>query len=291
MKHRMKYIFLILVMCCTKICTAQYMINAGVDKTEVFIGDFIHFTVQAVGPSDAVIKLPEIDSIPHFEIVSVKPVDSIITTNNKRIEQQYTLISFDTGTFVIPEYEFIINKQKSYSDPIQLKVRFSLQDVSGEYKDIHTIEAVPPPPSKFWWWFSGAIIVTALIIFLLNQMKKKPAAPKISSLSSYEEAIKQLQHLRNNHQPQAAEYQALVNILRGYLVATQGFPATGQTYAHLYRYVQNLKVSLEHINALKGTLNAASVSVFALKKQHDEQWQNDINNISNIIIQLNANKI
>ncbi|WP_158624867.1 protein BatD [Gynurincola endophyticus] len=287
----MKYIFLMMILCYTKLCTAQYMINTGVDKTAVFVGDFIHFTVQAVGPSNAAIALPKIDSIPHFEIVSVKPVDSVITTNNKRIEQEYTLISFDTGTFTIPEYEFIINRQKSYSDPIQLKVQFSPQDVSGEYKDIHNIEAVPPPPSKFWWWFSGAIIVIALIIFLLNQIKKKPVAPKITNLSSYEEAIKQLQQLRNHHQPQAAEYQVLVNILRGYLVATQGFSATGQTYAHLYRFVQNLKISLEHINALKGTLNAASVSVFALKKQNDEQWQNDINNISNIIIQLNANKI
>lgn len=287
----MKYIFILLAFLYSNICQAQYITNARLDKTQAYIGDPIHLTILAVGPANAQISLPTIDTFDNFEIISIGKIDTAITTNNKRIEQEYLIVSFDTGKHLIPSFQFSINQQKLYSDEIEVDIRFLPTDVSGEFKDIHTIEAVPPPPSKFWWWFTGIALVVALIVYLLNKIKSKPKPAKISKQSSYEETIKQLQLLRKVQYPSAADYQVLINILRGYLNHTQGFPATGQTNYLLFRFVQNLKLSLEHVNALKSTLNAASVSVFALRKQSNEQWQTDISNVSNIITQLNANKI
>lgn len=292
MRYFIKYIILVFSLSYSIHCEAQYMINASVDKTNAYIGDQIHLKLMAVGPANTNIVLPVIDSIAHFDILSVSKIDSAVTTNNKRLEQEYILVSFDSGYHQIPSYTFLINNKKHFSEEIEIHIQFLQLDVSGDFKDIHDIEAVPAPASKFWWWFSAIIILIAGIVFLLTQRKNKPVvAPKISSNATYEETIKQLQLLRKVHQPTALDYQALINILRGYLENTQEFPATGQTYHHIYRFAQNLKLTLEQINGLKSTLNTANFSVFALMKQSNEQWQADITHVSNVIVQLNANKI
>ncbi len=285
-------IFLFTLLVCVKGFT-QEMVNASVTTTSFHIGDPVQLRIQAVAPVGTSIVLPSIDSIPQMEIIGAASIDSVITTNNLRKELTLSFTVFDTGTFTIPSYSILLNGRSFNTYPVEIKVSFMPIDVSGDYKDIHAIEAVPPPEGNFWWWFAlASVIVLAVILWLTSRKKKEaPAKRVVITKTPYEEALLQLKKLREIEQPGAMEYAGLINILRTYLVRTRNFPATGQTYFHLLKFVQQYKMPLEHLQSLDRTLQAATFSLFARKEHSSGQWVNDVNSISNIIIQLNANQV
>ncbi len=117
-----------------------------------------------------------------IEVISVSPIDTTIPNKNKpNIIQQHiqlTITSFDSGSYYIAPFKFIINKDTSnqlYTEPLHLIVKTIATDTSiTKIKDIK-----PPYDEPFdWRWYLpyaywGLAILAAIIILLIFIKKLK----------------------------------------------------------------------------------------------------------------------
>ena len=107
------------------ISTAQnkVTIKSGVDKNKIVIGEQIHLALEADFPLQEPMRFFTIDSIPHFEILERKKIDTLDDREGIKLSQSLTLTSFDSGHWVIPSFELPADKPM-YTDSIVVDVGF-----------------------------------------------------------------------------------------------------------------------------------------------------------------------
>src|ERR1700722_3574280 len=177
--------------------TPAPLLKATVDRQQILIGEPIHLMLEATGNSP--IAWPALDSLPHFEFVEKRAVDSTISPGQRYYRQYLTVTSFDSGTWSIPRLPFITGNMTFLTDSIPIRIGYTKIDPSKDYHDIKDIVDVPNPFARWFGWIVAAIVFAslALVVWLLRKKKLlKVLAPLfIPRLSPYEEAIRQLDEL------------------------------------------------------------------------------------------------
>src|SRR5213075_2871129 len=134
-------IFLVIsILFCSFISNSQdkLAVKAAVDKSQVVIGEQIHFTLEAHFPSHEPIRFFAIDTIPHFEILQRQKIDTSDNDGTIELKQSFTITSFDSGHWVIPAFELTADKP-IYTDTIPMDVGFSPFDPKQDYNDIKDV--------------------------------------------------------------------------------------------------------------------------------------------------------
>src|ERR1700761_5855005 len=113
-------------------------VGARLDKSSILIGDqtVLHLTARV--PAKSVIAFPELrDSIGKIKIVKGAKPDTAIDKNNatETITHNYTVTSFDTGVYVIPELEFKAQAGSFKSGTVTLQVKAVLVDTTKAFYD------------------------------------------------------------------------------------------------------------------------------------------------------------
>jgi len=239
-------------------------VKASVDKNQIVIGEQIHFTLQAHFPSNELIRFFNIDSIPHFEIVDRKKIDT--TDNNEGIElmQSFTLTSFDSGHWVIPPFE--LSGDALYTDSIPMDVGFSPFDPAQDYhdiKDILDVQIVEKKETPWYWYAAASAILIAAIIYLLAGKKKKPVVAKVPPVDPFTEAMQGLEKLRKENPASKLFYTRVVDIFRLYISRKKGIASQQKTTNDLVVQLGTLKLATEDFNRLAQVLRMSDFVKFA----------------------------
>jgi hypothetical protein len=246
-------------------------VKVSLDRQEILIGQPLHMLVEAFVPGNATLVWPPLDSIPHFEWLEKGKLDSVSRTDEQYYRQYFTITSFDSGVWVIPQLPFYSGNKKILSDTVMLRVNYSKFDPNQDFHDIKDIIDVPNPYAKWIPWCVGALTLMALVLVVWLVGKRKllrrmEAAPLVI-LTPYEEAIRQLEELYR--QGAAADgqikiyYTKLNDILRMFVLRRLGIASLAETNEELIGQIRRLPLSAQQFDALAETLRMTDFVKFA----------------------------
>ncbi len=239
-------------------------IRATIEKSRIVIGEQTRLTLKADFPPQVPMSFFTIDSIPHFEILERKKIDTLDDREGIKLSQTLTLTSFDSGHWVIPSFELPADKPM-YTDSLAVDVSFSPFDPNKDYHDIKDVIDVQVKEEKeeTWYWYAAAsAVLVALIIYLLLRKKKKPAA-KIPFVDPYKEAKQELEKLGRENLTSKMFYTRLVDIFRLYISRRKGIASLQKTTDDLVVQLRSLKLPAEEFNRLAQSLRLSDFVKFA----------------------------
>jgi len=239
-------------------------IKSGIDKNKIVIGEQIHLTLEADFAPQEPMRFFTIDSIPHFEILERKKIDTLDDREGIKLSQGLTLTSFDSGQWVIPSFELPADKPM-YTDSVVVDVGFSPFDSTQPYHDIKDVIDVPVQPKKdeTWYWYAAAsVLLVAAIIYFLLRKKKKPNA-KIPFVDPYKEAKQELEKLGKENLTSKLFYTRLVDIFRLYISKRKGIASLQKTTDDIVVQLQSLGLPAEEFNRLAQSLRMSDFVKFA----------------------------
>lgn len=265
-------------------------VQANIDKRRIVIGEHIQLTLQAAIPENEPIRFFEIDSIPHFEFLEKRKIDTLNTATGTVLKQIFRITSFDSGSFVIPSFVLPGNKQ-ILTDSIPVEVGFAPFDPNKDYNDIKDIiEVKVEEEKKDWYWkiVVGAailLLVVVLVIYFLKRRKKPDRVIK-ASINAYEVAMKQLEQLKKENPPAKIFYTRLVQILREYVFHKKGIQSLQRTTEELVLQFQSFHMPAEDYNALSQALRLSDFVKFARFQPDEKDTKIAFETIKNTIDKL-----
>src|SRR5882724_399125 len=248
-------------------------VTATVDKREILIGEPIQLMLEATVPLDVQLSWPPLDTLPHFDFVEKGKTDSVVRSGGRYYRQYLTITSFDSGAWSIPRLPFVMGAKKYFTDSVRIGVGYSKFDASRDYHDIKDIIDVPNPWAKWIGWVVAAFTLLSLVIVIWLVRKKKllkiggrqeTLAPR---LSPYEEAIRQLEELQQQHLAENGQvkiyYTRLGDILRQFILRRLGIASLVETNEELIGKLRKLPISSEEFARLAETLRMSDFVKFA----------------------------
>jgi hypothetical protein len=221
--------------------------KALLDNTKIIIGDQVKLRLEVECPSDLRVSFPTLpDSLaPFVEVVERTKMDSISAgINRKKLFQEYTITSFDSGFHSIEPFLFVV-KNNGKSDTIKsnslslevhtlpkldslMKALKGPIDIKKPYDAPLTFKEIAP-------WIFGGLLVAGLIFLILYALRKrkdnKPlfAVPQKPKEPAHLVALRELDKLKEEKIWQQGKtklyYSELTNILRQYIENRFEIPA------------------------------------------------------------------
>ena len=258
-------------------------VGARLDKNSILIGDqtVLHLTARI--PTKSIIAFPELkDSIGKIKIVKSGKLDTVLDKNNpanETITHNYTITSFDTGVYVIPELEFQSKEGTFKTGTVTLQVKPVLVDTTKAFYDIKQPFAVN---YNFWDWLKdhwklvlvilvGILLIAGIIYYLKNRPEVAIIIKKTAPVLPLDViTINKLQELRDKKLWQQNEiklhYIELTDILREYLEKRYHINTQEQTTAEIFEGLKNKDLSVDARNKLKQLLSLADLVKFAKER-------------------------
>ena len=250
-------------------------IKANVDKNHIVIGEQIHFNLEADFPLHEPMRFFLIDSIPHFEILEKKKIDTVDNNGGIKLSQALTLTSFDSGHWVIPPLEMPGDKQL-FTDSIPIDVGFSPFDPKQDYhdiKDVIDVQAQKKKKEDWYWYLVASVVLVAAIIYLLVRKKKKPTVSKAPPVDPFTEAKQELEKLRRENLSAKLFYTRLVDIFRLYVLRRKEIASLQKTTDDLVVQLRTLKLPENDFNKLAQVLRMSDFVKFAKYEPGDTDRQ------------------
>ena len=143
------------------------VISAGIDSTQIMMGDQTKMDIQVTAPSAEQIQAPEFDAqLPQgVECVTKSAMDTTVLDNGQvELSQELVLTSFGDTTYSIQPYIVSAAGDTIYAETSHLAVlRPEGIDEMTDIYDIKDIEDVP-----IWWWDVVKWILLGLGVVLLG---------------------------------------------------------------------------------------------------------------------------
>jgi hypothetical protein len=228
------------------------VVNTFISKEDILIGEQLEYKVVATYPGNVFkvnwLNVP--DSMPHFELVDKSKIDTSTENGKTILSQTITLTSFDSGRWKTPAFIINFNPLKDdttinlFTDSVAVNVGYALADSTNELRDIKPIMDVTVK-NYLWYYIGGLILLLAIAGFLLRRYfknrKKKPGLQFTGKLSPYDEAMQQLEKIKqlNLQQPDDIKqfHSKLAAIFKWYISRKQRVSimnkTTGDVLIHL----------------------------------------------------------
>lgn len=285
----------------------QPVLKATADKNEILIGEQFTVKVETAFAPDTyrVDWLTVPDTFGHFEIINRSEIDTVYTNNKLTgFEQSFTLTSFDSGKWAFPSLAVNIQslsdgaKSTAYTDSFSLTVAYSVSDTTKELKDIKPIQEAEAI-SYLWYWVGGIIGVLVLImavILLYRYWKKKKAAGDVSTkLSSYEEAMQQLELLKKYSLSSAEDsklyHTKLGDIFKRFATRQYGSNYQNKTTGEILLMVKKEELDAMSLSNLATILRINDAVKFAKYLPPSEESYAAIPTLKEIINSINAKTV
>ncbi len=276
-----KYYLLILIAatCCNSLWAQDAKVSAKIDATQITTGDQarLFIEVQHNNKQSRLQWAVLPDTFNNLEIVEKGKIDTSVQGDIVTLKQRLLITGFDSGTFVIPPFQFsaIPGSGTAYiiqTDSFPLLVQNVAVDTSKGYHDIKGIMSVKTTWRDYIWYIIGALIfialITVVIIYFIRN--KKVAAPVISTEpveTLQEKTLKMLNVLEQKQLSQngqvKAYYVELTDILRNYIEARFRTPALELTTDELLYSASKHKELNAYRQLLSTILYTADLAKFA----------------------------
>ncbi len=296
-RMKLKHLIVLLLSSCwllTKAQTFHYKADASIDTNKVLIGDHLHLQLSIISDFNSKVLFPPLKDtiIQGFEIIEYGKIK--IDTQDKHLNysQNFTLISFDSGSYTIPSIQF-------YNSDSVLLAETQAISISVNTLNVDTTQAIKdikPPLSVFLTWqeiypyliigISAALII-ALIIFLIKRIKftkhglvnekQKPTIP------AHIIALEALEKLRLKKLWQQGElkqyYSELTDILRIYLENRWNIQAMEMVSNEIIDALNLQHINQELIEKINTTLFHADLVKFAKGETLSNENQISFDNV------------
>lgn len=259
-------------------------VKVSVDKNKILIGEPIQLTLEADIPINEPIHFFTIDTIAHFEISERQKIDSSDRDDGTVLKQIIRITSFDSGHWVIPSFVFA---EGIATDSIPVDVVFSEFNPEQDYHDIKDIIEITPKKekSKLWMWLAiggGVLLLIGLLLYFLLR-KKKPVAVVTTVIDPYEEAMKQLEKLRDSKADRKQYYSEMVDIFRVYVLKRKDIHSLQKTSDDLIVQLRSIALSKEQFEKLSQALRLSDFVKFAKYVPSAEDDRNTLEIIKSTI--------
>jgi len=280
-----KILYILLLLVVTFQVSAQsFSVEAIPDTNKLMIGEQVKVNLRVTYRVDngAVnVVFPTLyDTINEFvEIVSKSRIDTVIPDKSDPYrfyqEQNIVLTSFDSGYYVVPPFQFVINNDTVETEAFLLEVNTLEVDTTQGIFDIK--QPISEPFSfldwlKENWWWMVAILVLAVSIYLLvrylKNRKPKEVVEEIIPIIPYHViALEKLEKLKQEQLWQKGKvklyHSHISEILRDYLEHRYQINALEETTAEIIYGLRLQLISSEQMNKLTQTLTLADLVKFA----------------------------
>ena len=293
------FLFFICALLLANPASAQSQVSATIDSTTIKIGEQIKYQIEVTTAPDDLVVFPEGETFSPLELVESMEADTLQENGNYRLLKEYFLTQFDSGKYVIPRQEVIIESSSYYTDSIEVEVNDVVVDTTKQklYPIKPSVEVPPGFRVPEWlWWLLGIFLIAGLVAFLIIRKKKKDAEE--TELPPYEEAMAELQKLDNAHYLEKREikeyYSQLSFAVRKYLDRKIYDHGLERTTNELILYLEDqkrqgkLKLTDETIRDFEKILSRADLAKFARSKPDVITAKEDRSKTQHIIDDLRA---
>ncbi len=246
-------------------------ITTTIDTTNIRIGEKIRYQITVEGIADIV--FPKLQNLGKVEVVEEFKTD---TLKNKLIKL-YHLTAFDSGHYVIPKQEILINQKIFYTDSLLINVTTVAVDTTKQ--QLFTIKPIAEEPyifddfKPYLWWLLLLLAIIAIGIFIYLRKKNIIIFERKPSIPPYEEALQKLKALDKKqlwqHQRTKQYYIELTEIIRGYIEKEWHIPALESTTDELNGFmldfiaIKKIQINKEIANRLHKLLQESDLVKFA----------------------------
>ena len=257
----------------------QVKISAAPDRSEMKIGEQIHYKITVEADSTARVSFPDAQQCAPFEVVSQTPVDTFKERDRFRLIKEYALTQFDSGHYTLPSLRIGVNKDQYQTDSLSFVVHDVVLDTLKQplYPIKPAIEVKKAKSdSSFWYWIVGGIVFLTVLFSLywfFIRKKKGQQLDTEAALPPFDRALLKLKNLQNsryllesNHKEY---YSVLTDIIRKYLEEEIHITATESTTDELLAKLQvfldagKLHLSSQVMDELRTVLKKADLVKFA----------------------------
>ena len=268
-------IYIIFFIC--GITFAQNPVEVAIDTTNIRIGEQIQYQISVDNKSENVL-FPKLvlDSLNRIEVVEELKVD---TTKTKFVKK-YLLTSFDSGQYVIPGQQVLINSKKYLTDSLLINVATVKVDTLKQ--NLFPIKSIKNQPVIFddyknYLWLGLALLALILGLVWYYFIRKKKEEKAIEDrVPPYELAMQRLGELDGKQLWQNDKvklyYIELTDIIRTYIERELNIPALESTTDELmetirdFNKIKTLDLPKETVQNLQKLLQEADLVKFAKHK-------------------------
>jgi uncharacterized protein YneF (UPF0154 family) len=268
-------------------------VKVSTDTTFIKIGEQFQYKVTVDKGTQVVFPKLQLDSLHKVEVVETLPVDTL----KNKLEKKYILTSFDSGQYVIPQQQLLVNNKKYLTDSLLINVATVKVDTTKQ--KMFPIKAVMSEPKTIddylhlWWLIFPLLAIIGIILYFIlrKKVKKEVVAVYVPPIQEAMERLKALDEKQLLKQNKIKQYYSeLTEIVRNYIEKDINIPALESTTNELLETIKDfnqsskLGISKETIAELKEVLQNADLVKFAKSKPIVEEIKTD-RNLSERILQ------
>lgn len=235
---------------------AQSSLKVSLDSAYLLMGKTTPLNIQLIKPADndGSLLIPADTLADKVEILKILNADTSSIGNGRvEINQQLTLQSFDSGTYVLNPIRYVTGNDTISSNRLVLKVLpvpVDSMTTINDYADVADVDRklvdyLPDFLADYGLWILAVILLLALGYFTMRRLMsgKDKVVEKVIVIPPYELAISALESLRNDklcEQGREREYYTrLTDILRQYLNGRFGINAMEMTSTQIRHILQS----------------------------------------------------
>ena len=252
-------------------------ITSSIDSTSIRIGEQITYKIEVNSNPEDLVVFPEGETFSPLEMVESLQPDTIRKQGNYKLLKEYFLTQFDSGKYVIPSQEVLIQNRTYRTDSFAVEVKDVIVDTTKQnlYPLKPSVTVSPGFSIPDWlWWLLAILAVAGVAVYLI--VRKRKSDDKVRELPPYEEAMVQLKQLDSSGLLENREireyYSQLSFAVRKYLdrkIYDHGLErTTGELILYLQAQRESGKLNLneETIRNFEKILNRADLAKFARSK-------------------------
>lgn len=290
------YIFLFLL---STAVFAQKQVETSIDTTKNKIGAEFKLTLKTVVSSKTKVVFPKLKNIGPLEVIQSYPVDTVKKNDTYELIKKYGLTQFDSGRYVIPSVQILIDKKPYFSDSIRVEVaNVKVDTLQQKMYDIKDITAADSGIGDWWKYVLALVIILAIgagIYWYVKKHQKKKIEEEVYK-TPIEKATSLLNNLEQKELVQKGEikeyYSELTDIARNYIEEAIHIPAMESTTSELIQAIRTastkkkMTLTPETVENLERVLRQADLVKFAKSKPLDFEITDDRNKIQKVILTL-----
>jgi hypothetical protein len=302
MNQYFKYFLVLMLFLGYKVNAQNIQVDARLDKSPIVIGDQTKLNLSIRFPAKDSVSLPKLaDSIAgKIQIVSTAKPDTSFDKDDVSIEtirQSYTITSFDSGQYVIPQYEFHTKGGILKTKELVLQVNTMAVDTTKGVYDIKQPFSVSYSFRDWlrdnWPWIVfpaiGVLLLAGIIYYLRKRPKKAtPVKPAEPDKPEHVIALDKLYALRDEklwQNDRAKEYHSEISdVMRDYLEKRYQISANEQTTDQIFASIRYMDISEHDRGKLRQILVLADLVKFAKERPLPADNEQSINNAIDFVM-------
>jgi hypothetical protein len=274
-------------------------VETKIDTTKNKIGAQFNLTIKTNVDTLSMVTFPKAKNFGAMEVIRNYVIDTIRKGDRYELIKKYGLAQFDSGRYVIPKLNVIINKKAYPTDSISVEVTSVVVDtLKQKMFDIKPIAEAKNDNSWIWKWLFSILLLLGIAAFIYWYVKKRQK--KVIEQEVYKTPIEKATSLMNNLEKKGlwqkgeikTYYSELTDIARTYIEEAIEIPAMESTTSELIealrKAAQKKKMGLEGetIQNLERVLKQADLVKFAKSKPLDFEITEDKTKIEKVIVTL-----